>query len=65
MQAGRVRYSFTGDLFANQNQNAGYERYDAHHDSADPNVKKRSDPNKNQIDPKQQHSNVLCHKRSF
>jgi hypothetical protein len=60
-----MRYSFTPDLFANQNQNARYEGYDSHHDSADPDVKKRGDPNENQIDRKQQHSNVLCHKRSF
>jgi len=53
------------DLFANQNQNARYERYDSHHDCADSNVKERSDPDENQIDPEQQHSNVFCHRPRF
>ena len=49
------------ELLADQNQNARYERYNSHHDCTDGNVKKRSDPNKNQINGEQQHSNVFCH----
>jgi hypothetical protein len=49
------------ELFADQNQNARYKRYDSHCDCANPNVKERSDPDKNQIDSEQQHSNVFCH----
>jgi hypothetical protein len=28
-------------------------------------VKERSDPDENQIDPEQQHSNVFCHRPRF
>jgi hypothetical protein len=28
-------------------------------------VKERSDPNQNQVDREQQHSNIFCHRRSF
>jgi hypothetical protein len=47
-------------LFADQNQNAGYECQNSHHDCADADVKERSDSDKNQIDREQQHSNVFC-----
>jgi hypothetical protein len=37
-------------LFADQNQNARYERHNSHHDCADADVKERSDSDKNEID---------------
>jgi hypothetical protein len=48
------------ELFADQNQNARYERYDSHHDCSNANVKERSDSDKNQINREQQHSKVFC-----
>ena len=52
---------FEAVLLADQNQNACHQRQNSDHDGADGNMKKRSDPNKNQIDGEQQHSNVFCH----
>ena len=48
------------NLFADQNQNARYERQNSHHDCSDADVKERSDSDENQIDREQQHSNVFC-----
>ena len=48
------------ELFADQNQNARYERDNSHHDCSDADVKERSDSDENQIDREQQHSNVFC-----
>jgi hypothetical protein len=64
-QGGGYKEFVSRELFADQNQNACYERDDSHHDCADPNVKERSDPNENEINGEQQHSNVFCHRRLF
>ena len=48
------------ELFADQNQNARYERNNSNHDCSDADVKERSDSDENQIDREQQHSNVFC-----
>jgi hypothetical protein len=50
-------------LFADQNQNARYERQNSHHDCADRNVEKRGDSDKDQVDREQQHSDIFCHAR--
>ena len=43
----------TRELLADQNQNAGYERHNSHHDCSDADVKERSDSDENQIDREQ------------
>ena len=64
-QGGGYREIVGGELFADQNQNARYERHDSHYDYTDPNMKERGDPDQNQIDPEQQHSNIFCHRCLF
>jgi hypothetical protein len=64
-KAGGDREIVARELLSNQNQNAGHERQNSHHDSTNSDVKQRSDPDKNQINREQQHSNVFCHDESF
>lgn len=40
-------------LFADQNQNAGYERHNSHHDCSDADVKERGDSDEDEIDREQ------------
>jgi len=52
-------------LFADQNQNARDQRQNTHDNCSNPNVKERRDSDKNQIDGKQQHSNIFCDHAPF
>jgi hypothetical protein len=46
-------------LLANENQNAGCQRQDSHYDRWDTDVEQQSDSGKNQVDGKQEHSEVF------